>query len=491
LLLTEILANTEVLTAPVPKIEIADVFHDSREVRRGSLFVALRGFETDGHKYIKEAVKNGAAAVVCEEAPANVGVPCILVKDSREALDRIASAFFNHPSRDMKVIGVTGTNGKTTTTHLIRSILSANGVKVGLIGTIHNMIGDEVLETERTTPDSLSLQRLLAKMRDAGCRFVVMEVSSHALVLNRVDSVAFECGVFTNLTQDHLDFHRTMENYLEAKLLLFKKARISVVNLDDKYAERIIDSAFGNVLTYSAAKNEADIVAKEIKLNPASVEFVLVSTGEIHRVMLPIPGLFSVYNALAAITACRSLGLGFAEMIEPLKKQAGVTGRAEVVPAGEGYTVIIDYAHSPDSLENIIRTAKGFAQGRVVTLFGCGGDRDRKKRPLMGEIATRMSDFTIITSDNPRTEEPGAIIAEILTGIYENAPHAVIENRKEAIFYALDNARPNDVIILAGKGHETYQEINHVKHHFDEREVIASYFAEKRRAAGGEKHATA
>ena len=474
MLLYEILANIEVLNAEIPDVEITDVCQDSREVTPGALFVALKGYETDGHLYIKQAVENGAAAVVCERAAEGIGVPYVLVHDSRGALPYIASAFFGYPSRDMKVIGVTGTNGKTTITHLIRSILMANGAKVGLIGTISSQIGDEIIESERTTPDTLDLQRLFARMRDAGCRYVVMEVSSHALSLHRVDAVAFECGILSNITQDHLDFHKTMEAYFEAKATLFERARMSVINLDDGYAESLIARAFGGVSTYSAERNEADIVAKDIKLHADSVEFVLVSVGEIHRVTLPIPGMFSVYNALAAIACCRALGLEFEQMIEPLKTQAVVKGRAEVVPTpGKEYTVMIDYAHTPDGLENIIKTAKGFAAGRIITLFGCGGDRDKTKRPIMGEIATRLSDVSVITSDNPRTEIPGDIIKDIVAGIRQDAEHLIIENRREAIAEALAMAGPGDVIILAGKGHETYQEIDHVKHHFDEREVVA------------------
>jgi len=472
--LGDLLEKTEVFEASADMAaEAAGVAFDSRAVKKGDVFVAVRGFKSDGHRFIAAAAEKGAVCVVCEEKPEG-DVPYVLVPDSRRALALISAAYYGYPSERLKMIGVTGTNGKTTTTNLIKTMLEhLYGAKVGLIGTNCNMIGDRVLETERTTPESCELQELLKTMADAGCEYVVMEVSSHALCLDRVCGITFEVGVFTNLTRDHLDFHKTMEAYAEAKALLFKQCRRGVVNLDDEWAETMIKAAECPVQTYSAQNDAADLTARNVTLLPDGVRFAALATGRLEKVSLAIPGRFSVYNALAAMSALMAMGTDIARAAEAMSACRGVMGRAEIVPTGRDFTVLIDYAHTPDALENIIKTVRGFAPGRVVVLMGCGGDRDRTKRPIMGGIAAKLADFVIVTSDNPRTEEPGAIIKEILAGMEgTETPFTVIENRREAIFWAVRNAQSGDVVILAGKGHETYQIIGTEKRHFDEREVV-------------------
>lgn len=459
-------------------IDIREVRYDSRAVQPGDLFVAVRGFATDGHAYIGMALKKGAVAVVCEQA--GKGIPAVIVPDARAALADIAGNRFDHPSRKLTMVGVTGTNGKTTTTTLIKHILEAEGHKVGLIGTNQNMIGDEVIPTERTTPESYELQALFARMAEAGCTHCVMEVSSHSLVLDRVRGVRFAVGAFTNLTQDHLDFHKTMEAYREAKARLFTISDKGVVNLDDPVADKMLADATCPCLTFSADKDAADLSAKNIELGASGVSFVAATRDAIARVSLGIPGHFSVENALAALGVCVALGVPLEHAARALGTAHGVKGRAEVVPTDTDYTVLIDYAHAPDGVSNILRTVRGFAKGRVIALFGCGGDRDRTKRPIMGHLAAELSDYCIVTSDNPRTEQPEAIIEDIVAGVKDaKVPVDVICDRRAAIYHALDIAQKDDVIVLMGKGHETYQEIDHVKHHMDEREIVADYFKEK------------
>ena len=461
-----------------PGLEIADVCYDSRSCTPGALFVAISGFAADGHRFIPAALENGACAVVCERPPET---PCAYVLESsaRLALAQLGANWFGHPADDMKIIGVTGTNGKTTSTYLLKSVLEqAAGAKVGLIGTIQNMIGQTALHTERTTPESFELHRLFAQMRDAGCTHVVMEVSSHALVLERVGAVRFAVGAFTNLTEDHLDFHRTMEEYAAAKAILFGRCDRGVINTDDAWAGFMRERAACPVLTY-AIDSDADLRAENIELRADSVAFDAIYGGERCHVDLGIPGRFTVYNCLTVIGSALSLGIGLAEIAQALKQARGVKGRVEVIPTpGTDYTVLADYAHTPDALENVLRTVRGFARGRVVALFGCGGDRDPITRPIMGKIGVDYADLAVITSDNPRTEDPNAIIADILKGVEgTDTPYIAIENRPEAIYWAMAHARPGDVIVLAGKGHEDYQEINHVKHHLDEREVVADCLA--------------
>ena len=474
--LSELLADIQVTTNQVSgDPEIHAVRYDSRAVQPGDLFVAIRGFETDGHKYIAAALEKGALAVVCEQAGADI--PAVITPSSRQALAQIGANRFEHPAEKLTMIGVTGTNGKTTSTYLIKHILESQGAKVGLIGTNQNLIGDEAIDTERTTPESYELHALFARMVEAGCTHCVMEVSSHSLVLDRVYGIRFAVGAFTNLTQDHLDFHHTMEEYRQAKAILFANCDKALINMDDPAGEKMLLDAKCPVETFSVKADSASIVAKDIRLHADSVDFVVSAEEGISRVHLGIPGGFSVANALTALGVCRALGIPLDKAAAALKTAHGVKGRIEVVPTDTDYTVLIDYAHSPDGVENVLRAVRGFTKGRVIALFGCGGDRDRTKRPKMGAIAARLADFCIVTSDNPRTEQPDAIIADILEGMKDSrTPKEVIANRPEAIRYALGMAQKDDTIVLMGKGHETYQEINHVKHHLDEREIVAAYF---------------
>ncbi|MEL4106015.1 UDP-N-acetylmuramoyl-L-alanyl-D-glutamate--2,6-diaminopimelate ligase [Oscillospiraceae bacterium WX1] len=461
-------------------LDITGISYDSRTTRPGEAFVAVEGFESDGHRYIAAAVEKGAAVVICQRPPESDDVPYVLLDDTRRGLAAVSANWFHKPAERLKIIGVTGTNGKTTTTHLIKAMIEhCTGDDVGLIGTNHNMIGQTVLETSHTTPESYELQKLFAEMADAGCTWVVMEVSSHALMLERVYGVQFDVAVFTNLTQDHLDFHRTMDAYAEAKARLFKQAKRGVVNADDDYAGMITTASSCPVLTYSAKNDTSDLAAKRIRLYADRVEFCALTLEGLLKIELHIPAAFSVYNALAAIGTGLQLGFSMETIASALFSCPGVKGRVEVVPTGRDFTVIIDYAHTPDALEKVIATFKALKTGRVVTLFGCGGDRDKTKRPLMGEIASRLSDFVVVTSDNPRTEKPGEIINDILKGMKRTkTPYIVIENRKEAIGWALENAQPGDILLLAGKGHETYQIIGREKSHFDEREVVREFLAE-------------
>lgn len=475
--LQDLLKGVAVLeSTAAPDTEINEVRYDSRAVRPGDLFVAIRGYATDGHQYIGKALEQGAAAIVCEEAPA--GAPAVVVENARRALAEIAANRFGHPADSMVMLGVTGTNGKTTTTYLVKHMLEDAGHKVGLIGTNQNLIGDEVVETERTTPESYELHALFARMRDAGCTHVIMEVSSHSLVLDRVHGIHFAVGAFTNLTQDHLDFHKTMEEYRRAKALLFTISDKGVINLDDPAAGAMLADAKCPCLTFSCEKDAADLTAKNLKLHADGVEFVAATKGDLARVKLPIPGHFSAENALTALGIVLQLGMPLADAAKSLATATGVKGRVEVVPTDTDYTVLIDYAHSPDGVENVLRAVRGFAKGRVVALFGCGGDRDRTKRPKMGKIAADLADFCIVTSDNPRTEDPKTIIDDILEGMKgTKTPMQVIVDRPEAIHWALAHAKKDDIIVLMGKGHETYQEVNHVKHHMDEREIVRDFFA--------------
>ena len=456
--------------------DVDSIAWDTRKLNPGALFFAMPGFKTDGGLFIQEAFDKGAAAVVCGEDVDDSR--CIHVHDPRAALAEASAVWFGHPADQMTLIGVTGTNGKTTTTYLLKEILErTQNAVVGLIGTNQNIIGSTAYEAQRTTPESYELQELFAQMRDAGCTHVVMEVSSHALALRRVHGLHFACGVFSNLTEDHLDFHHTMEEYQAAKGLLFRQCGVGVVNLDDPAGRAYAKEAACPMFTYSENKAEADLTAKNLRLLPDRVEFEALSATELCRVVLPIPGGFSVYNALAALGCCVALGLPLESCAAALKEVHGVKGRVEVVPTPTDYTVLIDYAHTPDALENVLNTVRGFTKGRVICVFGCGGDRDRAKRPIMGAIGARLADIPVVTSDNPRTEDPAAIVAEVLSGFRPADPKPVVEvDRPTAIRKALSLARAGDTVVLAGKGHETYQEVNGEKRHMDEREIVADYF---------------
>lgn len=476
--LKQLLEGIILTDCTVPEgVQITSVSYDTRTMEPGALFVALPGYKTDGHFHIRQALEKGAAAVLCQQRPEGDG-PYLVCSDSRAALALLSANWFGHPARRLTLLAVTGTNGKTTTTYLLKEVLErCAGAKVGLIGTNRNMIGDRSLPAVRTTPESYEIQQLLRQMADEECTHVVMEVSSHALVQHRVDTLRFAAGIFTNLTADHLDFHQTMEEYRAAKGRLFAQTDLAVLNLDDEagrfYAERVSCPK----LTYSENKNEADMTAKNIRLFPERVEFEAVAIGAISRVRLPIPGGFSIYNALGVITCAMGLGLPLADVAAALVHVRGVKGRVEVVPVDAPYTVLIDYAHTPDALENILTTVRALAANRVICLFGCGGDRDRSKRPVMGAIAADLADLVVVTSDNPRTEPPQTIIEDILQGMEEtDTPYVVECDRRAAIRLALSQGQTGDVILLAGKGHETYQEINGVQFHLDEREEIQDFF---------------
>ena len=462
--------------------EVTHLTIDSRRAKAGTLFCAVYGAESKVHgvRYAAGAVKNGAVCVLTD-VPCEESLPYVLVENAEIALAIAAANLNGRPAERLRIIGVTGTNGKTTTTHLVRDILAHNGKKCGLIGTNELVIGDTVVEDHpafTTTPEPPELHALFAQMADAGCEFAIMEVSSHALALNRVHGVRFEAAAYTNLSQDHLNYHETMEAYAEAKSRLFAQADTAIINLDDSYAAQMQEQATGKVLTFSRKSTHADLAAKNIKLHASSVEFEALAGDGIQRMKLGIPGAFSVENALAAIGIAMSVGLELDEIAEGLAAAKGVLGRAEVVPVGMDYTVMIDYAHSPDSLENILATVRPITEGRVIAVFGCGGDRDRTKRPQMGRIAECLADHCVVTSDNPRTEDPAAIIEDIVAGM-KKTNHTCVENRREAIGAALDMARPGDFVLIAGKGQEMYQEIMGVKYPFDERAVIREHLALK------------
>ena len=468
-----------------PELSIGEIFYDSRKVTSGSLFVAVSGFAADGNRFIPMAIEKGAAAVVTAKKP-ETAVPYVLVESDRLALALLGCNFFGHPARSMTMIGVTGTNGKTSSTLLLKQVLEqCLGAKVGLIGTMANMIGSETIPTERTTPESFELQALFARMRDAGCTHVVMEVSSHAVALERIGGIRYDVAAFTNLTEDHLDFHKTMDAYCDAKAELFRRCERAVVNVDDAYADRILAAAACPVLTTAVEKN-ADLRAENLELHSEGVSFTAVSGTEKAAVSLPIPGRFSVYNALTVLGIALQLGISLPDCAAALKTVSGVKGRVEVVPTpGMPYSVLIDYAHTPDGLEKVISAVQDFCRGRVIAVFGCGGDRDPMKRPIMGHIGVKLADFAVITSDNPRTEDPMAIIKDILEGVkQEDGEYIVIEDRRKAIRYAMDIAEKDDIIILAGKGHETYQDIGGQKHHLDEREEVAAHLQELRKTNG-------
>lgn len=473
--LRELIKNLSIIEMNADaELEISGVSYDSRKTEKGDMFVAIRGFEADGHKFIPKAVENGAAVILCEEKP-SCDIPYVLVSDSRYGLAIVSRDFFGDPASEMTMIGITGTSGKTSSSYLIKHMLESKlDAKVGLIGTNGNMIGDEFLYTEHTTPESYELHKLFRHMADSGCTHVVMEVSSHSLTLERVAGIHFDVALYTNLSQDHLDFHGTMEEYAAAKRKLFSMCSIGCFNLDDAWADFMRDGASCRTMTFSTEKNEADLVAKDIRLTADGVRFASVSGDEISMTKLGIPGMFSVYNALGTMSVGLALGLSLADCSDAMSSAKGVKGRLEIVPTGRDFSVVIDYSHKPDALEKVLKTLKPVTRGRLIALFGCGGDRDKLKRPIMGRIAADNADLVVVTSDNPRTEDPDEIIREIVAGMKDKrTPTKVICDRREAIAWAIDNAAPGDVLLLAGKGHEDYQVVGHEKHHMDEREIVS------------------
>lgn len=461
-------------------IEIHAPVYDSRKVKQNDLFVCITGFQTDGHRYIAMAIEKGASAILVEHAVSEIPeyITVIQTQNNRQALALLSANFYHHPANDMHMIGVTGTNGKTSITYLIRSVLVHAGRKTGVIGTIENRIGDRIVPTERTTPESLELQALLDTMRSESVTDVMMEVSSHSLDLHRVDGIEYDIGIFTNLTQDHLDYHKTMENYKIAKSLLFAHSKTSIINIDDPAGEFMISAAKGKVFTYAIDKT-ADLQASQIEIDAQGTKFILLYQRKQFSVSLHTPGRFSVYNALAAIGACLTLGISMDIILNGISSNMGITGRFQTIRSKKGMQAVVDYAHTPDGLENVLKTAQEFTKGKMIVVFGCGGDRDKTKRPIMGRIAGKYAGYCIITSDNPRTEDPEKILTDIEIGTKEtNCPYEKQVDRHIAIQRAVSLAQAGDVILIAGKGHETYQIFPDRTIHFDDVEEVRNAFGE-------------
>lgn len=464
----EIVGNTD--------IDITGVQHDSRKIQKGNIFIAIKGNTVDGHNYISKAIENGAVAVVIEEdVVKSSDITYIKVNDSLDALGYISNKFYEMPWKKLCMIGITGTNGKTSTTYFIKSILDANDSKTGILGTIGAVIDEKLYKLENTTPDSLTIQENLHKMVKADTDICVMEVSSHSLELKRVDYMDFDIGIFTNLTKDHLDYHKTIEKYFNSKLKLFYKTKKNnIVNIDDHYGKEIVKFAGSEapLITYGI-KEKADINATSIEYSIDKVKFMLSIGKEKSPVTINVPGEFSVYNALAAAAAGFSLGIDIHTIVKGLEAVKGVKGRFEVVPTNTDFTVIIDFAHTADGLEKVLTVIDQFAEGRKVVVFGAGGNRDRTKRPEMGATVAKHADFAIVTSDNPRFEDPDKIIEDVLEGVKSvNNNYIAITDRRDAIKYAIDNAQPKDIILLAGKGHEAYTIIGNKTYPFDERQIV-------------------
>lgn len=458
-------------TGAISETEITGITCDTRNIKEGNAFVCINGAKFDGHTFAREAEKLGAAVVIAEkETDAKQQV---LVDDTHAAYFKMSAKWFGEPANDLKIIGVTGTNGKTSVTYMLKNILEAAGHKVGLIGTIQNMIGEQTMPAQNTTPNAYELNSLFSLMKLSGCDYVVMEVSSHALDQKRIYGIELEAALFTNLTQDHLDYHKTMENYFEAKKKLFKMSKTAIINFDDSYGRELCGSLGCNVVTYSAINDAVTYTAKNIQYYPDKIKYQIVGYNLIGNIKFGTGGKFTVYNTLCAVSAALTLGISLDVIGKALTEMKGVKGRAESVETGRNFSVIIDYAHTPDGLKNILNTFKECQGYRLVVLFGCGGDRDKTKRPLMGEVAVKYADYVIVTSDNPRSEEPRKIIDDILVGMQNSkTPYTVIENRVDAIKFAVESARDNDIIVLAGKGHETYQILSDKTVHLDEREVV-------------------
>jgi len=489
-LLSNLLAGLPLsLVSLVEDRKIRGIAYDSRQVERDFLFVAVKGYQTDGHLYVPDALERGACAVILQDMVAVPGnISWALGADTRKILAQTAARYYDYPARKMKMVGVTGTNGKTTTANLIEAIYREHGMSTGLIGTIHNRIGDRLLPVEHTTPESADLQQLLAEMAAAGVQVVAMEVSSHALVLHRVEECAFDTAVFTNLTQDHLDFHGDMQQYLEAKSLLFSGlgrddgkhgAKCAVVNIDDPAAEQIIAACRVPVITCGINK-DADVKARDVRVTAHGVTFTVVQGDEQVDLKLKLTGKFNAYNALAAVAAGLADHIPMPTIKAALERVTGVPGRFELVNGGQDFAVVVDYAHTPDGLANVLATAREFTTNKLICLFGCGGDRDRAKRPMMGAIAARMSDLVVVSSDNPRSEDPLAIIEDVLVGVRQvaGANYTVVADRREAIKQAIGAAAPGDVVLIAGKGHEDYQIIGSRRVHFDDREEAGEALAQ-------------
>lgn len=491
MLLSKIIEHLKCARRTVPSDpDIRSIKYDSRRVASGDLFACIRGDNFDGHDYVDAAIDGGAAAILAdtpEKIDSAINVPVVFVPDVREALPTAANVFYNHPSGKMKLVGVTGTKGKTTITYLIASIMRQAGMKTGIIGTIGTLIGDRELPGDRTTPESVDLQGLFNEMVEEGVQGVAMEVSSHALVKHRTDGSEYDVGVFTNLTHDHLDFHHTLEEYLEAKLILFReypkgssKPFTAVINADDPRSEKVKEATCGKAITFGV-NNPADVSAKNIAATMTGLEFDIEYEGRSFHVSLGMGGKFNVGNSLAAAAAALALGIDEKAIKAGLEAMKSVPGRFECVDCGQEFAVVVDYAHSPDSLENVLKSSRELAKGRLIVVFGCGGNRDSAKRPIMGSMASTWADVCVVTSDNPRGEDPEDIISQIMAGIPPDRKHIVkkVTDRRKAIELALETAQPGDFVLIAGKGHETYQEVKGVKSHFDDREVAAEILTKK------------
>ena len=464
-------------------VSIQDITADSRAVKPNSLFIALDGATVDGHNYIDKAVDAGAVAVIVSKPVTVPDDVCVItVSDTRQAMMVCVPYFFDYPANRMRMVGVTGTNGKTTTTHMIRHILKAQGHKVGVIGTVHIMIGDTSYPIHNTTPDVVDLQHILHQMVQENVEYCVMEVSSHALALGRVSGVEFDTAVFTNLTQDHLDFHKTFENYLAAKCKLFEQVSASdqvkdnkgaVINIDDSYGHRVMEKTTAPTITYSTL-GKGTLNASDVHMSTKNSQYTVNYKGESYPVSMNTTGLFNVYNTLAAIGACLQEGISMEAIDTALKTFSSVPGRFELIEEGQDFAVVVDYAHTPDGLQNILETAKAIKENRIIIVFGCGGDRDATKRPIMGRIAAEYGDKIYVTSDNPRTEDPVQIVKDVEVGVKEalrdGTSYEVIVDRREAINHAIHDAKAGDIVIIAGKGHENYQILKNETIHFDDRE---------------------
>lgn len=456
-------------------VEINKIEYDSKKIEKNDIFVAIKGFEADGNDFIVDAIKNGAVCVIVEKnvSISNVeNVTIVKVENTRIALAKMAASYYDYPAKKINMIGITGTKGKTTTAYMIRDILNAAGKKTGMIGTVYNTYGNVMIESSRTSPESLDLQKILKDMVDSGMKYCVMEVSSHALELHRVYGIHFIIGVFTNLSEEHLDFHGNMDNYLKAKAKLFENCDFALVNSDDIYTPRLLKMINCKVAKYGL-DNDANLTSSDVRVNPSYVEFKMYINKMLQSIVVNIPGRFTVYNALAAIGVSSLLNVQMDAILLALAN-VKVPGRCEVIDVKKTFTVMVDYAHNPSSLEAILTAMKKSSKGRVIVVFGCGGNRDTLKRSVMGQIAGRLADFTVITTDNPRNEDPKVICSQIEEGIKKtNGLYKIIENRKQAIAFAMRIAWKNDLVIIAGKGHETYQELkNGKKIKFDEREVV-------------------
>ncbi len=461
-----------IIETDIPDSEISLITDNTAKVKEGCIFICIKGRNFDGHSVAKEMLEKGAYAVVTDH---DLGIANqIITDDTRKFYGKLCSAWFGHPERKMTFIGVTGTNGKTTMTNVIKHILTKNGHKVGLVGTIQNEIGDKVYHTNNTTPMAFELMELFSRMAEEKCDTVVMEVSSFGLEQKRIGEVHFKGAVFTNLTQDHLDYHKDMEDYYNAKRMLFDICDFAVCNIDDEYGTRLYNEIECEKYSYST-KGKADIYADVVKLKADETSFWYCQDGKSYNISMKMTGIFNVANVSGAIAVCSKLGIPIENIINAVSEYNGVKGRCEVISTGRDFSVICDYAHTPDAVENILKSVKEYTEGRLICLFGCGGNRDSAKRPLMAKAAAKYADKLIITSDNPRNENPEDIIQDILAGLSESdIAYDVVIDRREAIYHSLKTAQKGDVIVLAGKGHEDYQILaDNVHIHFDEREIVA------------------